>query len=56
MSANSPNRLAEIESIVELTKSAREKALEIDLNFEAYLLHTALVALMEQLELEDGHR
>lgn len=56
MTANTPNRLSEIESIIELTKTAREKAIEIDLTFEAYLLHTALVALLEQLELEEGHR
>ncbi len=56
MSASTTDRLAEIESIVELTRTAREKALEVDLTFEAYLLHTALVALLEQLELEAGHR
>ena len=56
MSRTNTDRLAEIESIVELTKTAREKALEVDLTFEAYLLHTALVALLEQLELEADHR
>ena len=56
MSPNTQDRLAEIESIVELTRTAREKALEVDLTFEAYLLHTALVALLEQLELESQHK
>lgn len=56
MSAKSNSRLAELESIVELTRTAKEKALEIDLTFEGYLLHTALVALLEQLELEVGHK
>ncbi len=56
MSGKSKDRLAELESIVELTRTAREKALEADLTFEAYLLHTALVALLEQLELEADHR
>ncbi len=56
MSAKNNSRLAELESIVELTRTAKERALEINLNFEAYLLHTALVALQEQLELESDHK
>lgn len=56
MSARNIDRLAELETIVELTRTAKEKALEIDLTFEGYLLHTALVALLEQLELEADHK
>lgn len=56
MNAQSNSRLAELEAIVELTKTAKERALEMDLTFEAYLLHTALVALLEQLELESDHK
>ena len=56
MSRDALGRAAEIEEIVELTKTAKARALELGLTFEAYLLHTAMVALLEQLELESTHK
>ncbi len=56
MNDHSKDRLEELKTIVELTKTAKEKALDADLTFEAYLLHTALLALIDQVELEAGHK
>ena len=50
------DRLAQIEQIIELTRTVKERAEESGLRFEAYLLQMAEIALLEQLELEARRR
>ncbi len=56
MNARYGDRASEIDRIIELASSARERAIEADLNFEAYLLELALKALEEQRDLEARQR
>lgn len=49
---DSGDRAAEIGSILAMTNYAKEDAIRLDLNFEAYLLDAAAIALKEQLEKE----
>ena len=45
---------SEIESILDMAKNARDRAKELDLNFEAYLLHTSVLALCDRLDKQDS--
>ncbi len=44
---------SEIRKILNMTENARDRAKGLGLKFEAYLLHTAVLALSEQLDREE---